>query len=368
MASTPEQDEEQASPEREPLRSREVFLDTEIYRRLGFDAQHPSIRSLRNHIEEDRLALHLTDITRREVERQLSQQAREAMDEIGRARATLAKWQVRSPGVLGTPTSRPAIDSEGVAREAVSDFERQLRPFTLHEASLRTGADIFRAYFDRRAPFDGKNVKEFPDAFVIEALDAWCTENGTRMYIVTADQAMRRAAAATATLIPLATLNELLEAATIEHSPDVLRTVEAILGQPEITARLASAIDNVIDELVPVYVGDDLHDGEVSGEAQRAGDPFVTDWTVISAEGGAYGVVIEVVVDLLVPVHYDDLSMAMYDREEGIYFGAEPSDTEVAEDGATLRLFVQLRDDGTITREELLTSELEVYGQVDWYK
>lgn len=187
------------------------------------------------------------------------------------------------------------------------------------------------------------------------------------MYVVTADQAMRLAAGATTTLIPLETLNELLEAATIEHSPDVLEAVEAILDQPEIIGRLAQAIDNVIDELGIVYVGE-LYDGEASGEAQRTDDPVIADWTVISAEEGSYGVVIEVVVDLLVPVHFQDLSMAMYDREEGIYFGAEPSDTEVAEDGATLRLFIQLLEDGSITREELLTTDIDVYGEVDWYK
>jgi hypothetical protein len=370
VASVTPDDTSEGSSQREPLRSREVFLDTEIYRRLGFDTQHPSFASLESHIAEDRLALHLTDITRQEIARQLSQQAREAMDEVERARATLAKWRQRSPRILESIVPGDTIDGDAVAQEAVNSFEGQLRPFTFHEASNRSGADIFRAYFERRAPFDsrdGKSVKEFPDAFVLEALDAWCIENNTRMYVVTADQAMRRGASATSTLIPLATLNELLEAATIEHSPDVLETVEAILDQPEFAGQLAAALDNVIDELAAVYVGE-LYDGEVTGEAQRAGEPFVADWTVISAEEGSYGVVIEVVVDLLVPVSFQDLTMATYDREEGIYFGAEASETDVAEDSAELRMFVQILQDGAITREELLTTEIDIRGEVDWYK
>ncbi len=272
------------------------------------------------------------------------------MEDIGRARATLAKWQARAPKALETPTANAQIDVDLVAREALKNFVSKLQPFDLHHASRRPGSDIFKAYFERRAPFDGKSPKEFPDAFVIEALEAWCTEQKTRMYVVTADKAMRRAASTTATLIPLATLDELLEAATIEHSPDVLQTVEAILSQADFTGRLTEAIDNAIQWAGIVYIGD-LNRGEAQG-VERVSDPFITDWTVISAEEGSYGLVIEVSVDLLVQVHFLDLSMATYDSEDGRYYGAQPSAAQVAEDGATVRIFVQVSEDGTITREE----------------
>lgn len=168
MTNSPVENEPEESRKRVALRSREVFLDTEIYRRLGFEVGHPSLESLLGHIDENRLALHLTDITRWEIERQLSQQAREAVDELERTSATLAKWQLRAPNALGATAPKNPIDRERVSREAVSNFENRLRPFTSHNASGRSATDIFRAYFERRAPFDSrdaKSVKEFSGRF-----------------------------------------------------------------------------------------------------------------------------------------------------------------------------------------------------------
>src|SRR3982751_3479593 len=115
MASQPpESDDEEGTTDRGPLRTREVFLDTQVYRSLGFDADKPSLEALKNHIREDRLALHITDITRGEIASQIHEQARQAMDKITAARATLLKWQKRSPLTLGNPALRKPIDVDAV--------------------------------------------------------------------------------------------------------------------------------------------------------------------------------------------------------------------------------------------------------------
>lgn len=354
---------------RTPLQTREVFLDTEAYRRLGFDTSKPSIKALQEHVLADRLQLHTTDITLSEVERQIAAIAQDAMQEVKRARATLAAWHVRAPKALGKRKLVKPINAEAVAREAFNNFKNGIAPFTQHFASQQEATEIFRAYFRREPPFDGqggKSVKEFPDAFVISQLQDWCERNNSFMYVVTADKAMLRAAEGKERLIALETLDELLEAATREHDPNVIERVETILEQPDFEDQLSRAIDRSLDDLIVNYMGS-LYEGEAS-EPSRAGDPSIVDWTVISTVDQSYGLIIEFDVDLLVQVHFTDVSMASYDNEDGVYIGAEPGHAEIEEDSIRLKMFIQTHNDCSITRAELLTAEIEAYGPDETYK
>ena len=358
-----------AEVSREPLRTREVFLDTEAFRRLGFDTAKPSIQALLGHIAEDRLQLHLADITAKEIERQIAAAAQQAMEEIRRASATIEKWRKRAPQALG-PAKKPPkpIDADAVARESFGQFLRSIAPYVLHHATRQNAEGIFRAYFNREPPFDGedgKSVKEFPDAFVITALEQWCVENEAHIYVVTNDRAMLRAATARERLIPVETLESLLQIVTVEHAPDVIETVDTILDQAAFVDQLESAIDRVIDQLEVTYAGD-LYDGEAS-DPVRVGAPTVTERTVISAFEKGFGVIVEIDIDVLVQVNYEDISMASYDKEDGVYFGAEHA-TENVEEQVSLRMFIQLHENCSITRAELLTSEAWIYGSHDYYK
>lgn len=53
----------------EPLRTRHVFLDTEVYRRAGFNISNTPFALLATKIEDGRIILHTTDITLAEIQR-----------------------------------------------------------------------------------------------------------------------------------------------------------------------------------------------------------------------------------------------------------------------------------------------------------
>lgn len=366
---TSEPDDKDLPHPKGALLTRDVFLDTEALKRFGFDTGKPSIVALLGHIAAQRLQLHFTDITLSEIRRQIGADAEKAVEEIKRARSTAAKWRRRAPDALGSGKKLATpIDAEAVGLEAFQQFRQSLGPFTEHHASRQAGTEIFKAYFAREAPFDGqggKSVKEFPDAFVISALADWCRDQNTLMYVVTSDKAMLRAAKTTEKLVPVGTLDSLLQIVTVEHSPDVVESVEAILDHPDFEAQLASAIDRSLGDLAVVYMGD-FSEGEASDPA-RLGEPSVVDWTVISAFGKGYGLIVEFDVELLVQVHFDDLSMASYDNEDGIYIGSEPGCDEVKEN-VRLRMFIQIDEDCLITRAEMLTTEVKIYDPYDNYE
>jgi hypothetical protein len=47
----------------EPLSTRHVFLDTQVYRELGHDPANPALVTLKEQIKAHRVVLHTTDIT-----------------------------------------------------------------------------------------------------------------------------------------------------------------------------------------------------------------------------------------------------------------------------------------------------------------
>lgn len=356
------------APPQGPLLTREVFLDTEAYRRVGFDTTRPSIAALISHVADERLELHTTDITLQEIKRQIAVEADKVVDEIQRALRTLDKWRARAPRALGKKTKGRKIDAAAVGEEAFDSFRHALAPFNVHRASEQDAKAIFEDYFARRPPFDGeggKSVKEFPDAFVIANLNEWCRIEDTFMYVVTHDKAMLRAAEAHDRLIPVSTLEGLLQTVTLQHSPGVLQTVDVILDDPGFADQLNDAIDRSIGDLEVIYVGQ-LYDGEAS-DPQRAGDPRITKWTVISAFDKRYGVIIECELELLVQVGYEDLSMASYDNEDDVYIGGEAVTDEVEEE-VSLRFFVNVDETGAVRRAEILTPEVTIYGPHDTYK
>jgi hypothetical protein len=73
-------------------------------------------------------------------------------------------------------------------------------------------------------------------------------------------------------------------------------------------------------------------------------------------------------VPLLVSVSFLDTSHAMYDREDGVYIGAENVETEI-EDDPEVRLFVEINP---LTRSvlgvEILPQDISVSEPYETYK
>lgn len=268
----------------EALATREVFLDTEAFQRVEFDVSHPTLVALFKHADEGRLKLHVTDITLREILKHMLQMTDKLVGDINGARDSLRTWKSRVPETLVDQKVRKQdLDGPNLGNEYFARFHAALRAHqtTEHAATARSALPIFIAYFERKAPFDGKNYKEFPDAFVLDALEGWSQAEDTRMYVVTHDQAMLRAATASPQLLPIENLANLLEIVTADHAPDVGEAVEAIIELQEFTSGLEAAVDEKLGYVGASYMGD-LSDGEIVG-LRRNGEPRNLDWTVISA-------------------------------------------------------------------------------------
>jgi hypothetical protein len=248
----------------EPLRTRHVFLDTEVYRRAAFNISNTPFALLAKQIEDGRVVLHTTDITLTEIHRQLK--------ETAVAMAAEAKRLVRDFNRIAQLTGEDNVtvrdvDGSALGEKAWAGFVDVLvKSFRSHSVlALEVPARIvFDRYFDGRPPFDHRGSKEFPDAFIVEALARYCNSNEISMYVVSGDAALRKAAGEHDTLLPLETLEDVLAAATAEGGGDLEAIADEIFAAPDFDEQLIEAIESDLDLLEFVYYGS-LSDVSVLG-------------------------------------------------------------------------------------------------------
>jgi hypothetical protein len=345
-----------------------VFLDTQVYRAHAHNPDSPPLLALRDHIAADRLILHITDITLAEIERQLGELAGEATAAMKKARRQFGGWKKRLPKAV--KGDLPDFDQAVVAEAAFKQFRKRMQEdwrAVDHAATAVAAVDVFRDYFRRKPPFENQGSKEFPDAFVVRSLEDWCKHNDERMYVIGADKAMAAAVKKSAVLLHMQSLPELLQSVAATESPDIISKASDLLKKSKVRDTLQKEIEGRIDELIPVYVGVDLADGEVSGH-ELNGEIAIDDFKVLAASEQDISILLRVTVPLMVTIDYEDRSSATYDKEDDVYFGAEAAEAEIEEE-PVVRVFARLtRKPAGVSSVQLMTSEFDVNDIYEDYK
>lgn len=301
----------------EPLRTRHVFLDTEVYRRAGFNISNTQFALLAKEIDAGRIVVHFTDITLAEIQRQLTEEVVAKAAEAKR----LARDFNRISQIAGRPNDTVReIDAQQLADAAWKGFLNtlitRLRGHSV--LALDTPARIvFERYFAGLAPFEQRGSKEFPDAFVVEGIARYCTSNDISMYVVSGDAALRRAAESHAPLIPLQTLDEVLAAAATAagEAGDIEALVDEIFASPGFDDQVTAAIEADLDFVDFVYYGP-LTDGNVvSTELNEI--VSLDEYDVAAFDDSKIGLIIQVNATLDAKVRYFD-EKELRDKDDDI--------------------------------------------------
>lgn len=351
----------------EPLETRHVFLDTQVYRTLRHNPENPALKTLKDHIQAHRVVLHTTDITLLEVKRQLVEAAHTRFRELVAIEKDLQRWRKQAPNA--TPKKVLEIDAEAIGEEL---FER-FHSFIVYECHAKvhgalttvSAEAIFQSYFARKAPFDREDSKEFPDAFAVAALSKWAETSSDKILVVTGDGAMGRAANADPNLLSLRTIQEVLSRAAARMGSEVESMAEALLNAPSFDASFERLLRAVVKDAGFIYAGD-LADGEAY-EGELTEIEQVCDWSIVGLSDKRISLILDTTIKVSVEVEYEDRSSASYDREDGVWIGAENAAMQV-EDEAKVAVLVEIdRASGEVVGGELLTSEISVSGPYDDY-
>jgi hypothetical protein len=349
----------------EPLSTRHVFLDTQVYREVGHNPENPALKALKENIEAHRIVLHITDITFEEVKRQIHEQVLSQHREAKALEKHLRRWRKQAPNTA--PKYKIEFDADAVAAELYRAFEMFIRHSCgaiVHQALQVDPISVFLKYFLRQPPFDGEDSKEFPDGFMLEALTRWAATQGDHLYVVTRDAAMRRAVDADLHLLILDSIQDVLSRATAEVGPEAETIADALLNHPAFDSTFTRLLTKQMMEATFIYTGD-LAEGEAyEGKLLRIDQ--VGNWSVVSLTEQRVSVILDVTAEVQVEIQYEDRDGAIYDREDDRYYGAENASVYIEEE-VEIEVFVEIdRASGEVVDGKVLTSEIDISEPSDY--
>ena len=341
------------------LETRNIFLDTEVFRSNGHNLNTEIMKLLGRYVADGIFVLHTTDVTLREVSSQIGVMESRLRNRANKVIEDLKRWNYRYrfdqhhlpvPDLLSEPAQ---------PNRAFSDFESILR----HEwraqehnvAKLPIGP-VLDQYFNHQPPFDKEGSKEFPDAMALLALQQWCTRMQESIYVVSRDEAVRRAADDRDHLIAIDSLEQLFALVTAAQDHEIAGTVSAAFDEPPVVNELRDALSESIGHVGGLYDGD-KYDADVLA-MEIVDIQGVEDLTVLYVDQEQVSCIARVKLLISAEIDYVDLSMAMWDNEDKRYFGGEPVVTEIQDSIAT-RIFVELERDS----EDMALSAVQFIAQ-----
>ena len=308
------------SRDRVGLETRNIFLDTDVFRSYGHNLNANPMKVLGEYITDGVFELHTTDVTLREVCRQLGAMERKLTDHANKVAKELDSWNSRYRYAHDRWPVPDPLGGSGEPSRAYRDFEWIVRHdwhAKEHPTFDLSIGPVLNRYFNRQAPFDAEGSKEFPDAFALLALEHWCAAKQERIYVVSKDKAVLRAAGESDHLIGIESLDRLLALVALAEDHEMADTVSAAFGKRSLLNELRDSLSSNIGWLGCIY-GGDLHDGEVlSMEIVELEDS--EDVTILRVDQDQVACVAHVKLLISAEISYTDLSFAYWDGEDKRY-------------------------------------------------
>ncbi|NCT67139.1 MAG: DUF4935 domain-containing protein [Rhodanobacteraceae bacterium] len=291
-----------------------VVIDTSELRRLHFDWSHPTLRALRDHVDQRTLRILIPSVFFREIRSQIATLAREAhakLQDMRRISPHLAAVNGLNEMLRKLPTADEMVTT---AIAAADRFLRDELDGALLVADYLNGEQLLDQYFEGKPPFAAEKGKrhEFPDAIALLTLIPWLEKNKSKAYLVSRDGRLREACSQLACLLPVDNLETVLGYATGENGlKAVLETYLREHWNASLEARIQEEFESLGFVLEP-------WDGEVEDvEPTEALEPSELEILVrkdreLTARGTS-----EVSFNAL--AEYADYGSSVYDTETGNY-------------------------------------------------
>jgi hypothetical protein len=294
------------------LKTRIAFIDTSIFVQSNFSYDAPTFASLVDLRGQGRVEIKLTDITVQEVKANIRESVQDA-EQASR------RFQVKARilrNLHADPRFAPLFAPLPVD-EVCATLESQFDSLVLNlqaevlAASTRSGRQVFEKYFRGEAPFGfGKKKHEFPDAFVLEALKAFCEQSGAEIYVISEDRDLRDACETSATLHHLDSLAEFVSL-VLETDTRTQRVVNAVSSAPE---AIRSAIEEQFVENGALL--EDQPEGDVIDVTVSDVDFDLRKVSVVRVSAEEAVVAIPVEISYRAEFSYPDPGATYYDSED----------------------------------------------------
>lgn len=336
-----------------------IFIDTSVFIAENYFAPGNRIHTLQRLAEEGKINLVLSEITIQEVSKHIISQVRDAWKQfdkvckVFRNRQEIDKW-------------RKNTNDKKECEHYLSQLDGFLKTpnLTVLDYSYCTdSAKVFKAYFESKKPFgEGKKKDEFPDAFVLAALEKYAAETKKSVIVLSEDSDMACYESETLTCQSCGEYvsRKLKEGVVLLALEEKLKYEQANL-EKEIQKQAANYLDDFRIYLTCLRLMD-VEDHNIKNVEV---DLNVNDYEVIGIYDECIDVELKPEVAFTVNVDYVDYDYAQYDREDGVWYGTENRVYEVngsAEVRLVLRFYYQTGED---MQPELEIEDLDLEALMD---
>jgi len=331
-----------------------VALDTQVFDSYNFNYKSQVFQTLIKLVEEEKIKLLLTSITLREIRAHITEGAELVSKAIEQAVNDLRKKRFKPQGDVKRIKIAANSDSLCKFKKAVQDlapnFEQinqelldQLEAFLLKieyemiEVDRVSVVEIFEKYFSGSPPFGvGKKKFEFPDAFVLLALQQEAENRNRIIYLVSGDSDWKDFSSLTEDLSLVEKLDELLEVIIRETDSDEVDVCYALFvgKETEIKEYIESKFSN-LDFSIDLSGSSLIEFGSEEVEVKVNSVDIINSSLVNIDDSDADqpSVIFEVMAEIKYDanVSYESLEYAIYDREDDRYYGEETINTVFTE-------------------------------------
>ena len=194
------------------LESRLIFIDTSAYENKNFQFNDHALGRLCEFLENRRLHLLITQVTIDEIKKHLYSKSEEAAKSIKKTQREA--MFLRNAPELACHGIFENIKADDIYKIVLEKFESFLDISNAEIVSIDNvkASTVFEKYFRSEPPFGGTNKKsEFPDAFVLEAVNDISQSRGHPLYVISSDGDMERYAEKADNMIHLKKVDDLLD-------------------------------------------------------------------------------------------------------------------------------------------------------------
>lgn len=305
-----------------------VFVDTSVFIAENFFAPGNRIHALRQLAIDKKISLVLSEITVQEVRKHVKSSVRESWRAFDKSCKALR--------------NRPEIDAWRKSTNEKEEVQRALGFFD--EFLSSTGAkvldysycsnveQVFTEYFEQQKPFaDGMKKDEFPDAFVLVSLEKFATEKRQSIIVLSEDSDITGYASKLLKQIDYRQYisSKVAEGVALEEFAKLLEDEKQSLEQ-----NIQKEVEDYLDDFRLYLTCLNLTDVSFHTVKNVEVEIDPKDYDVILVTERYIEVEIQPSVSFHVDVDYVNYEYAVYDREDGEWYGTEDDTYEV--EGSTV--------------------------------
>nr|WP_294796154.1 PIN domain-containing protein [uncultured Mucilaginibacter sp.] len=323
------------------LETRNIFLDTQTVVQNNYFTSH-RLNELFDVAAAGHINLFLTEITISEIKSNIMEDLQKSFSEIKQFNKAINNNGkiIKNLNYGKNYTQLPLIDLEAAFAELSTQLENIIKTSRITTIDYSTvAANVFSKYFNREQPFGiGKKKSEFPDAFVISAVENWCQTTNEKMYFISGDKDFK--GFMSESIIIEDSLSSILDKINKQLHADRYELISKIYygNQIQLMQNIKDAfIFKIKDEIGFDISIDSVEVTHFELKGYTVEDMSDITETILQVTGET---------SYKMDVTYEDCSLAFYDREDDKYYGCQSTTV-------------------TLEQEQLFHAEISIEADLD---